>query len=101
MQSANPYLKAVSVPLSLAPAKIWRQGFWMKLYDHDTFKRTKLWSTAFAVWKLNLGALNKKRHTNLVATTRKYINSKGEVRFTGTKQLKQTQYLGSNQCSYY
>lgn len=75
--------------------EVWRQPFWMKLYGHLTWKRTKIWSTAFSVFRLNLGRLDKRQHRCEVATARKYVSKvDGKVRFGGTKSLKATQCLG-------
>ena len=77
---------------SKVQTKFWRQAFWMKLWGHDTFKRTKVWSTSFPIYKLNLGKLDTTKHRNEVATTRKYMKD-GKKRFVGTRGLKSTQWL--------
>lgn len=78
----------------LESAKLWRQPFWMRSYSNQNCKRTKIWSTARAVWRLNLGKLKVTKGAKAAAPTcRKYLNHKGEVRFTATKQLKLTQRL--------
>ncbi len=76
---------------------VYRQGFWMAHYCHPNFKLTKIWSTSSAIWKLDFGKLTpamKKKHSS--NTTKRYINSKGERRWTATKQLKESQCLRCN-----
>lgn len=77
------------------PSKMWRTAFWMKHWGHSNFKRTKLWSTSFAVWRFNLGRLIMKKHCNEKTTARKYVSkTSGKQGYTGTKDLKQTQSFG-------
>ena len=77
------------------PSKLWRCAFWMKHWGHSNFKRTKLWSISFAVWRFNVGRLDTKKQKNEKTTVRKYISkSSGKAGYTGTKDLKQTQSFG-------
>lgn len=76
---------------------VYRQGFWMAHYSHPNFKLTKLWSTSSAIWKLDFGKLTpdmKRKHSS--NTTKRYINSKGERRWTATRNLKKSQRLRCN-----
>jgi len=75
---------------------MYRQSFWMAHYFHPNFKLTKVWSTARSIWKLDFGPLDQKTKANATTTTKKYINAKGEARFTGTQALKASQYPGMN-----
>ena len=75
---------------------MYRQSFWMAHYFHPNFKLTKVWSTARSIWKLDFGPLDQKTKANATTTTKKYINAKGEARFTGTQALKASQYPGIN-----
>ena len=74
-------------------SKMWRTAFWMKHYQHKNFKRTKIWSTSFAVWRLNLGRLDVKKVKNGAKTVRKYQTKSGKAGNTATGDLKKTQYL--------
>ena len=74
---------------------VFRQTFWMAHYHHPNFKLTKIWSPANCIWQLDFGKLSGKHGESSSSTTRKYINKKGQLRFTGTKALKQSQYFVS------
>lgn len=72
-----------------------RQSFWMAHYHHANCKRTKIWSTSRAIWKLDFGKLSaekKKQHPS--DTTKRYLNAEGKIRFSGTPSLKKSQPLG-------
>ena len=74
---------------------VFKQTFWMAHYHHPNMKLTKIWSISRAIWRLDFGKhVLKKQKDASSSTTRKYVNHKGEVRFTGTKALKKSQYLG-------
>jgi len=73
---------------------VYRQTFWMAHYNHPNFKLTKVWSTAHGLWRLDFGKLSKEQcHKHTSDTTKKYINAKGELRFTATSSLKKSQYF--------
>lgn len=66
----------------------------MKLYDHPTEKRTKLWSTSCLIYRLNLGKLKASsgaKGAKKIKTTKKYTDKNGKRRFTASKDLKSTQ----------
>lgn len=66
----------------------------MKHYGHANYKRTRVWSTSFAVWRLNMGKMSAKKIKNGPQTVRKYTTKSGAVGYTGTRALKQTQLFG-------
>lgn len=81
--------------LKRAGLLVYRQGFWMAHFAHPNFKLTKIWSTSSRVWKLDFGKLTPEmRSKHSSNTTKRYTNTKGEHRFTGTKELKSSQSLG-------
>ena len=74
--------------------EVWRTAFWMKHWGHPNFKRTKLWSTSWAVWRLSRGKLDTKKEKNLTKTVRKYVSKSGKAGYTGTGDLKKSQCFG-------
>ena len=63
----------------------------MKHYDHPNYKRTKVWSSSFSVWHLNMGKLDTAKLKNGTKTVRKYFTKSGHRGYTGTSVLKTTQ----------
>ena len=72
---------------------MYRQPFWQKHYDHPNFKRTKVWGNTRSIAFLDCGPLDRKKHRNETATTVKYKDSKGRVRYKGSSHLRKTQQL--------
>ena len=77
-----------------AGIRVFRQSFWMAHYYHPNHKLTKIWSCARSIWKLDFGKLPVQQKKG-PSTTRKYVNAKGEIRFTATAALKKSQYFGT------
>ena len=59
----------------------------MKHYDSATPKRTRVWSSSWAIKNLDLGALRKE---DMRCCRAKTVTRKGK-KFTGNKRLKGTQ----------
>ena len=74
--------------------KTYKVAFWMRKWGALSFKRTWVWSSSSAIKSLDLGPLTKAEKKNTVATTDKYYDSKGKLRFKGNARLKATQRLG-------
>lgn len=71
---------------------VYKQTFWMAHYNHPNMKLTKIWSCSYNIWRLDFGKLPQCKNQQVrMSTTRKYINSKGEQRFTATAALKKSQ----------
>ena len=77
--------------VAILQAKVYRQSFWMKIYNHTNYKRTVCWSTSPALRglffaRLPKGSVNKKK------VVRRGIKNGKEI-WTGTALLKGTEPL--------
>lgn len=78
----------------IVPAKVFTQTFWMKAFGSRTPKRTVVFSNSSYIRLLDTGRMKKADLKSEVETTVKYTARDGQPRFTGSKHLKSTQFLG-------
>ena len=71
-------------------AKVRRVGWWMSMYGAGSPKRQYAWSNGTAITKLDVGW---RRMKAKFETARKYVDSKGVLRYHGTKSLRSTENL--------
>ena len=65
----------------------------MKCFGSPTPKRTKCFSNSWAIELLHTTSQKRTVLTAEVPTTRRYISKSGKRGFSGTKHLKETQFL--------
>lgn len=80
----------------MSTAEVFVQSFWMKWFAHPTPKRSFVISNSALIRMLDKGSMKRSELESSVATTDRYVNAKGEQRFTGNKNLKSTQCLGGH-----
>lgn len=77
--------------------KMYKQKFWMCYFGSPSMKRTILWSTGSPIAALKKFQTMQRKDFEFDAaakTAEKYLNSRGEVAYKGTKALKGTQCPG-------
>ena len=67
-------------------------ALWMKLFGSATAKRTRLWSSSWAIAGFNRGKLCRSKHKSDIKTTNRYVKD-GKTRFSGNANLRATQRL--------
>ena len=70
--------------------------FWMSNYNHPTPKRTTVVSNSLRIKALSTPKMLPISNPDGVETTRRYRDSSGKQRWQGSKDLKGTQNLTSN-----
>ena len=76
--------------------KVFKVAFWMRKHLAMTWKRTWIWGTSNRIASLDLGPLLKSEKPMTVKTTIRKKNKHGEVKWQGSKALKDTQYFGND-----
>ena len=85
----------------MSPEKVYQAAWWMASYGGLTPKRHIAYSNSPAVQVLDLGTLLKavrdrlSKHT--CQSSKTYVSKNGRKRFAGTKFLKRTQMLATNE----
>lgn len=77
--------------------KMYKQKFWMCYFGSPSMKRTILWSTGSPIAALKKFQTMQRKDFEFdgaAKTAEKYLNSRGEVAYKGTKALKGTQCPG-------
>lgn len=75
--------------------EVYRISFWMRSYGSPSMKRTMVITNQKVLTRLAIEALKPKKR-NCTPTTRRYQDSTGQVRYAGTKRLKESQKLFDN-----
>lgn len=85
----------------MSPGKVYQAAWWMASYGGLTPKRHIAWSNSPTVQVLDLGTLLKEVRERLskhrCQSSRTYVSKSGRKRFVGTKFLKGTQMLATNE----
>jgi len=76
-----------------ATLQLWKTMMWMQLMGGPCPKRTILVSNSCRVNRLQTGRLVRAMQRTTVATTVRYRNANGKLRYKGSKKLKSTQPL--------
>ncbi len=75
--------------------EVYRVCFWMRSFEAASMKRTMVITNQKVLTRLATEAISPQK-TDCIPTTRRYRDSKGKVRFAGTKRLKESQKLFYN-----
>ena len=76
-----------------ATLQLWKTIMWMQLMGGPCPKRTILVSNSRRVNRLQTGRLVRAMQRTTVATTVRYRDANGKLRYKGSKKLKSTQPL--------
>ena len=84
-------------PIAILQAKIWKTTFWMAHFGSRTPKGHALFSNSKATNAFNMGKLAVRARKKGPAAVVQYRDAQGRARFKGTRFLKQTESLDSEQ----
>ncbi|CAL1152822.1 unnamed protein product [Cladocopium goreaui] len=66
-------------------------AFWMRKYKAMSYKRTWIWSISSQICSLDLGSLTASERQGCTATTTRYRDKNGKLKFKGNSNLKRSQ----------